>query len=204
MARRKEHTHEQIRHMAISAVVEHLQCHGVDNLSLRKVATTIGYVPSTLINIFGSYQYLLLAVSEQTLLQLAAQLQLIKPTTPTKTIEQMAIVYSQFALANRRCFRLVFELTMTDDQPLPAAHLGLIKSLFSDVESQLSQYFPSACEQEVEMMSRVLWGGIHGLTCLSLDGKLFETQSCLQDMLTSHVNSYIDGVSIKRNSNAAN
>jgi hypothetical protein len=39
---------------------------------------------------------------------------------------------------------------------------------------------------------------------LSLDGKLFETQSCLQDMLTSHVNSYIDGMSIKRNSNAAN
>jgi AcrR family transcriptional regulator len=204
VARRKEHTHEQIRHMAISAVVEHLQSHGVDNLSLRKVATTIGYVPSTLINIFGSYQYLLLAVSEQTLLQLAAQLQLIKPTTPKQTIEQMAIVYSQFALANRRCFRLVFELTMTDDQPLPAAHLRLIKSLFSDVESQLSQYFPSACEQEVEMMSRVLWGGIHGLTCLSLDGKLFETQSCLQDMLTSHVSSYIDGMSIKRNSNAAN
>jgi len=204
VARRKEHTHEQIRHMAISAVVEHLQCHGVDHLSLRKVAATIGYVPSTLINIFGSYQYLLLAVSEQTLLQLAAQLQVIKPTTPKQTIEQMALVYSQFALANRRCFRLVFELTMTDDQPLPAALLGLIKSLFSDVESQLSQYFPLACEQEVETMSRVLWGGIHGLTCLSLDGKLFETQSCLQDMLTSHVSSYIDGMSIKRNSNAAN
>ena len=204
MARRKEHTHEQIRHMAISAVVERLQCHGVDHLSLRKVAATIGYVPSTLINIFGSYQYLLLAVSEQTLLQLAAQLQVIKPTTPKQTIEQMALVYSQFAFANRRCFRLVFELTMTDDQPLPAALLGLIKSLFSDVESQLSQYFPLACEQEVETMSRVLWGGIHGLTCLSLDGKLFETQSCLQDMLMSHVSSYIDGMSIKRNSNAAN
>jgi AcrR family transcriptional regulator len=128
VARRKEHTHEQIRHIAISAVVEHLQYDGIDNLSLRKVATTIGYVPSTLINILGSYLYLLLAVSEQTLLQLVAQLQLIKPTTPKQTIEQMAIVYSQFALANRRCFRLVFELTMTDDLSLPAADLGLIKS----------------------------------------------------------------------------
>jgi AcrR family transcriptional regulator len=204
VARRKEHTHEQIRHMAISAVVEHLKCDSVDSLSLRKVATAIGYAPSTLINIFGSYQYLLLAVSEQTLQQLASQLQLIHPMAPKQSIERMALVYNQFALENRRCFRLVFELTMTDEQPLPDAHLKLIKSLFSEVESQLHCYFPSASEQEIEMMSRVLWGGIHGLTCLSLDEKLFEAQSCVEDMLISHVHSYIDGIVIKRNSNAAN
>lgn len=67
MARRKEHSHDEIRAMAIQAATELLTEQGVVGLSLRKVASQIGYVPSTLINIFGSYNYLLLAVSESTL-----------------------------------------------------------------------------------------------------------------------------------------
>ena len=146
LARRKEHTHEQIKTMAIEAVVMHLQHDNIEMLN----------------------------------------------------IQQMATIYSEFALQNRRCFRLVFELSMPDDQPLPIAHLSLIKSLFGLVESQLLQYFPKADSQKIEMMSRVLWGAIHGLTSLALDGKLFEEQSCLQDMLISHVQSYIAGMSIKK------
>lgn len=198
LARRKEHTHEQIKTMAIEAVVMHLQHDNIETLSLRKVASLIGYVPSTLINIFGSYHYLLLAVSEQTLAQLANKLSLEMNDNPLLNIQQMATIYSEFALQNRRCFRLVFELSMPDDQPLPIAHLNLIKSLFGLVESQLLQYFPEADSQKIEMMSRVLWGAIHGLTSLALDGKLFEEQSCLQDMLISHVQSYIAGMSIKK------
>lgn len=184
--------------MAIDAVVMHLQHDNIETLSLRKVASHIGYVPSTLINIFGSYHYLLLAVSEQTLAQLAFKLSLKMHDDPLLNIEQMAILYSEFAQQHRRCFRLVFELSMPDDQPLPVAHLTLIKSLFILVESQLVQYFSAANKQHIEMMSRVLWGAIHGLTCLALDGKLFEEQSCLQDMLISHVQSYIAGMSIKK------
>lgn len=38
MARRKEHSHEQIKQMAIAAVLLHLQQDSLHGLSLRKIA----------------------------------------------------------------------------------------------------------------------------------------------------------------------
>ncbi|GGP49775.1 TetR family transcriptional regulator [Shewanella algicola] len=195
MARRKEHTHEQIKHMAIEAVVMHLQHDNLHSLSLRKVASQIGYVPSTLINIFGSYQYLLLAVSEQTLVNLSAVLQGLTLQAPITNIQNMAMAYSDFALQHKSCFRLVFELTMPDDQPLPQNHTTIVKSLFALVESQLRSYCTNISEPQAELMSRVLWGGIHGLTTLALDEKLFATHNDLHTMLCSHVQGYIAGIS---------
>ncbi|GGQ27912.1 TetR/AcrR family transcriptional regulator [Shewanella litoralis] len=198
MARRKEHTHEQIKQMAIAAVVMHLQHDSIHSLSLRKVAAEIGYVPSTLINIFGNYQYLLLTVSEHTLVNLYAALQGLTTEQPLLNIQHMATRYSDFALQHKSCFRLVFELSLPDNQPLPANHSNLIKSLFSLVESQLRLCVADISDQQVELMSRVLWGGIHGLTCLALDGKLFNTHSDLQAMLHSHVQGYFAGMGINR------
>lgn len=198
MARRKEHTHEQIKQMAIAAVVQHLQHDSIHSLSLRKVAAEIGYVPSTLINIFGSYQYLLLAVSEHTLVSLSAVLQGLTTQQPLLNIQDMAVRYSDFALQHKSCFRLVFELSMPNEQPLPVNHSALVKSLFALVESQLRLCIADISDQKVELMSRVLWGGIHGLTCLALDGKLFVTHSDLQAMLCSHVQGYIAGMGINK------
>lgn len=194
MARRKEHTHAQIRQMAIDAVVVHLQSDSLNNLSLRKVATQIGYVPSTLINIFGSYQYLLLAVSEQTLTQLYQNLVKIAQDDPTETIVTMAIGYSQFATQQPQCFRLMFELVMPDDMPLPDGQALRIQALFQLIDTQLQRRFPISTRPQRELMSRVIWSGIHGLTMLALDDKLFAEQVSLTAMLTSQVQHYLIGI----------
>ena len=55
MARRKDHTHEQIQALAIAALQQHLAEQPLGNMSLRKLARRIGYSPGTLINVFGSY-----------------------------------------------------------------------------------------------------------------------------------------------------
>ena len=198
MARRKEHTHAQIRQMAIDAVVVHLQSDSLNNLSLRKVATQIGYVPSTLINIFGSYQYLLLAVSEQTLTQLYQILVKIAQDDPTETIVAMAIGYSQFAKQQPQCFRLMFELVMPDDMPLPDEQALRIQALFQLIDIQLLKRFPASTRPQRELMSRVIWSGIHGLTMLALDDKLFAEQVSLSAMLTSQVQHYLIGIETKK------
>ncbi|WP_144211896.1 TetR/AcrR family transcriptional regulator [Shewanella donghaensis] len=219
MARRKEHTHAQLHDMAINTVMAYLQTSTLASLSLRKVATTIGYAPSTLINIFGSYQQLLLSVSETvledlySLLETALETELRSSTSPTdplheqtdcykdqplqgatKAIEVLAQQYSQFALSNPACFKLVFELSTPEDMALSSSHQATIDKLFQLVALELSRLFPRAIEQDIELMSRVLWGGIHGLTCLSLDGKLFSDTTQLPKMLTSHIQGYLSGM----------
>lgn len=203
MARRKEHTHEQIKQMAIVYVQEYLLIHSLESLSLRKIALEIGYVPSTLINIFGSYQYLLLAVSQETLM--ALQQQLIHAVTlhsqgnnkaldPLTHLIVMAKAYNDFAQRNVRCFRLVFELTLEESDPLPKTQSDVIQTLFDQIESLLVLLQPNLDVKSLEVLSRTLWGGIHGLTCLGLDGKLFTHHVGLDELLTNHVRSCVIGM----------
>ncbi len=207
MARRKEHTHGEIHDMAIKSVMQYLHIASLESLSLRKVATDIGYAPSTLINIFGSYQQLLLSVSEQVLIDLFEHLTSStsdeinhnhSPIHATEqaqaSIELMAHRYYQFANEHRVCFKLVFELSAPEGVSLSSNHQQTIDTLFSLVSEQLTALFPKADHAEIIMMSRVLWGGIHGLTCLGIDGKLFTDQTALPAMLSSHVHGYLLGM----------
>lgn len=219
MARRKEHTHAELHDMAINAVIAYLKTSTLASLSLRKVATSIGYAPSTLINIFGSYQQLLLNVSETvledlySLLEAELEVGLKQSTTPshslpiqtvslqdstllasTQPIEILAQQYSQFALSNPACFKLVFEVSTPEGMLLSPSHQAAIDKLFQLVVLELRRLFPTANEQNIKLMSRVLWGGIHGLTCLGLDGKLFSDTTQLPKMLTSHIQGYLSGM----------
>ncbi|MEI8601824.1 TetR/AcrR family transcriptional regulator [Shewanella sp. PP-Sp27a-2] len=197
MARRKEHSHDEIRVMAIQAATELLTEQGVVGLSLRKVASQIGYVPSTLINIFGSYNYLLLAVSEATLRSLHDRLAGVYAVDSLRKIIAMAWEYSQFAHEQRQAFKLVFELQLLDSEPLPQSQGQLITGLFILIERELAQLFPEATPEQHLSMSRVLWG-IHGLTALSLDNKLFAESLSLRDLLESHVQAYLQGMGYQR------
>ncbi|MCT7944646.1 TetR/AcrR family transcriptional regulator [Shewanella septentrionalis] len=198
MARRKEHSHDEIRAMAIQAATELLTEQGVVGLSLRKVASQIGYVPSTLINIFGSYNYLLLAVSEATLRALHDRLAGVCAADSLRKIIAMAWEYSQFANERRQAFKLVFELQLLDSESLPESQGQLIAGLFILIERELAQIFPEATPEQHLIMSRVLWGGIHGLTALSLDNKLFAESLSLRDLLESHVQAYLQGMGYQR------
>lgn len=159
MARRKEHSHDEIRTMAIQAATELLTELGVVGLSLRKVASQIGYVPSTLINIFGSYNYLLLAVSESTLRALHDRLAGVCAVDSLRKIIAMAWEYSQFAHEQRQAFKLVFELQLLDSEPLPQSQGQLIAGLFTLIERELAQLFSDVTPEQHLSMSRVLWGG---------------------------------------------
>ena len=198
MARRKEHSHDEIRAMAIEAAMALLQQQGTQELSLRKIASQIGYVPSTLINIFGSYNYLLLAVSEATLQALMHELSEVNADNSRNQIISMAQKYAEFAHAQRQCFKLVFELQLLDSEPLPESQGQLIAGLFSLIERELALLFPHKTAEQQLQMSRVLWGGIHGLTALSLDNKLFADTASLPALLESHVTGYLQGMGYQR------
>ncbi|MCG9739413.1 WHG domain-containing protein [Shewanella insulae] len=199
MARRKEHTHDEIRAMATAAVKRHLGGEPLDSLSLRKVAQAIGYVPSTLVNIFGSYQGLLLAVAEQTLeelyLRLAAKAQAPQSqASESSRLEAMAKAYQQFAFEQPRAFQLIFELKATDEQGLSDRHAQLIAQLFGLIESCLARLLPELSTEQLLLASRGLWGGVHGLVSLALDDKLFAPGISIEQAISHHLAVQLKGL----------
>ncbi len=187
MARRKEHTHDEIKAMAINVVLQHLQVESLNSLSLRKVAAAIGYVPSTLVNIFGSYQGLLLAVAEQTLGELYHRLKSQVEGPELNVLQAMAIGYQAFAFEQPRAFQLIFELKATHEQGMSEQHSHLIEQVFALVESRIAHLLPALTDEQRLLVSRSLWGGVHGIVCLALDDKLFAPDIDIAYMIRHHL-----------------
>ncbi len=177
MARRNDHTREELVALTLDRVKQFLDTHSYHELSLRKVATMIGYVPSTLVNVFGNYNLLLLHVVAQTLDELAQEAQqAVKSTTyPKDALYQLAYCYHNFAKKNPYRWQLIFEHNMNGEM-LPKWQAQRINNMTSMLEDLLKVIAPLRSEQEVLQASRVLWSGVHGITILSVDDKFFANE----------------------------
>lgn len=177
MARRNNHTREELISLTLATVKDFLEENSYHELSLRKIANMIGYVPSTLVNIFGNYNLLLLHVVAQTLDELSQES--TKATSHCKdaneALFELAYCYHDFAQKHPYRWQLVFEHNMNGAE-LPDWQAKRIGDMTDMLESLLEQISPDRTESEVIQASRVLWAGVHGITLLSVDDKFFSSE----------------------------
>ncbi|MCG3729802.1 TetR/AcrR family transcriptional regulator [Vibrio cincinnatiensis] len=196
MARRNDHTREELVSLTLKAAKEFLGKHSYHELSLRKIATMIGYVPSTLVNIFGNYNLLLLHVVAQTLDELAYEAKLVvnQCSEPQKALHQLAICYHDFAQKNPYRWQLIFEHNM-NGETLPEWQSERIDHMTSMLEELLHVIAPHRTHSEVLRTSRVLWAGVHGITLLSVDDKFFakepiDGKALIEDLITQYLSNW--------------
>ena len=117
MARRNDHTREQLVQLTLDTVTQFLDDHSYHELSLRKIANMIGYVPSTLVNVFGNYNLLLLHVVAKTLDELSAEATVAveQSSNPQDALFNLAYCYHDFALKHPNRWQLVFEHNMNGE-----------------------------------------------------------------------------------------
>src|SRR5690606_9747108 len=88
----------------------------------------------------------------------------------------------------------IFEHKLGSDEPLPQWHHERIQRLFGELEQRLARLNSGASTREIETAARVVWGGVHGITLLSVDEKLF-TQSPIagRELIHSLLTQYLAG-----------
>jgi AcrR family transcriptional regulator len=196
MARRNDHTREELVRLTLDQVKAFLANRSYHELSLRKIAAMIGYVPSTLVNIFGSYNLLLLHVVAQTLDELSDEANRVvgQSSSYRDALFQLAYCYHEFAQKHPFRWQLIFEHNM-NGVPLPDWQAQRINKMTSMLEGLLKQLAPQRTNDEILKASRVLWAGVHGITLLSVDDKFFTTkpingQELIEDLLTHYLNAW--------------
>lgn len=193
MARRNDHTREELIELTLQKVKEFLADHPHHDLSLRKVATQIGYVPSTLVNVFGSYNLLLLKVVAQTVdeLQLESSKALENSNSTKEALYNLAYCYHDFAQQNPYRWQLIFQHTMNGED-LPEWQANRINNMTSILEKLVAILSPHKSYEEIVEASRVLWAGVHGITLLSVDDKFFTSspidgKALIENLLTNYL-----------------
>jgi len=196
MARRSDHSREEIQAMAIEAAIEVLSTEGPGSLSTRKVAKAIGYTVGTLYLVFKNIDELILQVNAATLDDLQSGIVAVSQDQldPVSTLKAMAVAYLHYAQDNFARWSLLFTWRLPEGEPVPEWFDAKVVGVFDKVKEPLQQIRPDADEQAYLQATREIWSGVHGACDLGLNGKLsFGGEFKADTLIESLVENYLVG-----------
>ncbi|HAJ92306.1 MAG TPA: TetR/AcrR family transcriptional regulator, partial [Gammaproteobacteria bacterium] len=165
MARRSDHSREELREMALSAAEQIVVEQGFEGLSARKVAAAIGYTVGTLYLVFENLDDLILHINARTLDRLHTRMTASQAqcNDASNCLLQLGQVYIHFADEDPHRWAMVFEHRFSEDQVVPAWYQEKIARMFALVEEGLEPLAGQHTHDEITQAARALWGGVHGI-----------------------------------------
>lgn len=198
MARRNDHTREELMEMAISAGQKIISEDGFDQFSARKVAKEIGYTVGTIYNIFDSHNDLILHINSATLDDMYAFIthKMNKKHSGNNAIKNLFSYYIMFAQENYNRWSALFEFNIPQGDSLPDWQTNKILALFALVETLLLPIVNND-KEKAERYSRALWAGAHGICQLGITGKLGQVSTdSIHVLANSLIDNFINGIKI--------
>jgi AcrR family transcriptional regulator len=173
MARRSEHTQEQIKEMVLKAAEVIVAEEGAAALTVRKIALEIGYTVGTIYMVFTNMPDLLMHLKGRTLDLLLTQLNDFQDEADVELrIRALALNYYHFAVNHFNRWSIIFEPTLSDQQEVPDWYQAKISQVFLPIETLFQQMRPDLSAEQAALAARTLWCGVHGVCMLSLQGSL--------------------------------
>ena len=176
MARRSDHTREELKQLILNTSHEIVTQDGFDALTARRIAKVIGYTPGTIYNLFDSMDDLYLHVNAETLSLLHNILlkafDVDDNADPAEKMKKMASLYIHFTQQHRERWLMLFQHTTPHDFEIPEWFDKIIEEIFSPLENLLNDFFSPTEERKKKMAARILWTSVHGLCFLQETGKI--------------------------------
>lgn len=190
MARRSEHSLDEIKEMVLDAAETIVINEGYAALTARKIALEIGYTVGSIYMVFANMADLVMHIKANTVDDLSSQLQQVPSCAPERYVAELAKAYLKFAEQNFNRWSLIF----MQDANVPEWYQYKIERIFSRIEAQFAQLAPSCSMQQSKQAARALWSGVHGICTLSLTGKPDAVDiTDVERAIVLLVESFIDG-----------
>ena len=171
MARRSEHSLEELKAMVLDAAEAIVIEDGFSALKVRKIALEIGYTVGSIYMVFTNMADLVMQVNARTLDAIAAQLEQVQDCRAEQTIEALAMTYLNYASQNFNRWRNIFEYPLPADAEIPDWYQEKVDNVFAAVEARFAELAPELSEDQRKLAARALWCGVHGICMLSLTSK---------------------------------
>ena len=174
MARRSDHSHDEIRDMILNAAETIVMEHGLKGLSTRKVTSDIGYTVGTLYLVFENLDDLVTHINARTLNRLYLLLtdDEMKDLSQRERLFRLGQIYVNFAYADPHRWALIYEQRYSKDDEIPGWYKKSIQKVFTIVEKTLKPLAPTRTDSEITQAASSLWAGIYGICMLGITQKL--------------------------------
>ena len=185
MARRSDHSREELHEMALAAAREIVEMDGLRELTARRIAARIGYSAGTLYNLFDDLDDLIVQLNGRSLDSLYAALSnLPLDDDPDAGVRALADGYIKFVAAHPRLWNALFEHQRPEGLIIPDWHHEKISRLLGLVERCLAPLFGPLGDKERLHVARVLWSSLHGICSLESAGRLAASESSTSMAMT--------------------
>lgn len=170
MARRSDHSREEIRQMALNAAEAIVAAEGYKGLSARKVAAAIDYTVGTLYLVFENLEDVVLQVNGRTLDALYEWLRArqAKGADARNSLLALADAYIAYAETETPRWNMLFEYVAEQGNELPDWYLLKLGKVFGLAEAALKPLADHRTALEIQQAARVLWAGVHGICTLRI------------------------------------
>lgn len=198
MARRKDHTAPELKALILHAGEKIMLSKGLNGLTARALARAIGYTPGTIYNFYRDMDALITDINYGTLGRLHDFCREHTATSPPdlSRVKALACAYVDFAHKNIRAWETLFAHTRKDDRKarLPKHYQERLMELFRLIEDTLQECLKIPAAQ-ARTTARLLWACLHGITALTLDGRLNmvgveQPHAMIDDLLRKYLADY--------------
>lgn len=172
MARPTKHTRDDVVRMVVDAAEKLARKKGLRGLSLRKIASEVGYAPGSLYHLIGDLDAIILHLNARTLGRLSGFLKTRIDAGKPAADNAFAIAdgYLDFVMAEPRLWGLILEHTLPAGAKTPAWYGQTLASTTGLVEEVLRPLIGDDDERQFAVVS--LWAALHGVASLAMTGKL--------------------------------
>lgn len=188
MARQTEKRHAELRARLVDIAEAGIRENGLDALRARALAAEAGCAVGAIYTVFDDMTGLVLAVNMRTFDRLGAHVAAaVAAEADRPGLERlivMAEAYVDFAAANPRLWRALFDVEMTADSDVPAWYRDELARLFRMISEPLAEFQPGATPEEIALRTRALFSAVHGVMLLSLENRVSGVpQAHLKEMI---------------------
>ncbi|MCR9212369.1 MAG: TetR/AcrR family transcriptional regulator [Proteobacteria bacterium] len=168
MARRYDHSREELYEMILNEAHRQVMDGGLRSLSARKIAKEIGYSVGTIYNLFSNFDDLILHLNGRTLDLLFENLS-VPPETldPEDQLRELSMTYIKFTRTNQNLWNCLFDNRLLIRDGLPEWYNKKIDKLLELIEKAIAPLFSSLNSLERHQSAWVLWCSFHGICSLA-------------------------------------
>jgi len=194
MARRSDHTKEQLELIIIDAGWNIIKKEGFSNFSARGIAKEIGYSVGTVYNIYGSHDNLILHINARTLDHWYEEIVKTLKNKDNADIYVLAEQYINYSREHYNEWMALFEHNMGRDENVPEWYMEKMNRFFRIIEDMLMPLAKNN-KEEATKIAKVIWAGIHGICILSLSKKLeLVGAGSPKELARSFIENYLRGI----------
>jgi len=168
MARRSEHSLEQIKTMLLDAAEQVVITDGFSALKARSIAKEIGYTVGSLYMVYSNMADLVMHIHARTFDEIALHLQQSPLLETEAAMERLALVYMNYGVQNFKRWRYIFDDHLLMGTMIPDWYQDKIDHIYAPFELQLAQLKPELDALEIKTTAAAFFAGVHGICAISL------------------------------------